>query len=113
MGNDYNDKFLLFNDINKEEWVEYYQRRYFATKNKCLKAKYSDALYRLTHNKEWYKSTINWHKSIIEENITNENGIYNIHIVVDCLIKLSYDQKKTVLPETKVFLMNIMKKFEL
>lgn len=107
--NDCNDKFLLLNDINKEEWVEYYQRRYSATKNKCLKAKYSDALYCLTHSKEWYKITINWHKSIIEENITNENGIYGIHIVVDCLIKLSYDQKKIVLPETKDFLMNIMK----
>ena len=107
--NDYYDKFSLLNDIDKEECVEYYQMRYSVTENRCLKAKYSYALYCLTRIKEWYKSTINWHKSIIEENITTENGIYNIHIVVDCLIKLSYDQKKTVLSETKDFLMNIMK----
>lgn len=90
--------------------MEYYQSRYSITKNKCLKAKYSDALYCLTRNKEWYKSTIDWHRSIIEENITNENGTYNIHIAVDRLIELSYNEKKTVLPGIIDFLITTIKK---
>ena len=98
------------NDINKEEWVKYYQRRYSVTESRCLKAKYSDALYCLTRIKEWYKRTIDWHKSIIEENITNENGTYNIHIVVDRLIELSYNEKKTVLPGIIDFLITTIKK---
>ena len=94
---------------DKAELSDYYKRRYLITKNIFLKARYAYVLYYLTHNREWYKKTIDSLKLIIKNNEQNTNEAYYIENIVNCLIKLSCEQKKTELPVTKDFLLEIIK----
>lgn len=84
------DYAIHIDNVNgKDEIVDYSNKRLKSTSNIYLLARYNHVLYNLTKNTIFCKSAINNYMLILEQNIDREINGYNIHLVLDWILKLS------------------------
>ena len=74
---------------NKEEIIEYGKKRLEATSNIYLLSRYNHVLYNLTKNTLFCKNAINNYNQIFKQYVEKEVDGYEIHLVLDWIIRLS------------------------
>lgn len=74
---------------NKEEIIEYGKKRLEATSNIYLLSRYNHVLYNLTKNTLFCKNAITNYSQIFKQYVEKEVDGYEIHLILDWIIKLS------------------------
>ena len=74
---------------NKDEIIEYGKKRLEATSNIYLLSRYNHVLYNLTKNTLFCKNAITNYSQIFKQYVEKEVDGYEIHLILDWIIKLS------------------------